>query len=51
MSLIKGGPAFFVALGELRATFGIHIAALAYQFDIDVESDLASILPSEDAAS
>ena len=27
----EGNPSFFVALGELRATFGTHIAALAYQ--------------------
>lgn len=45
----EGGPSFFVALGELRATFGTHIAALAYQYDLDIEADLASILPSPDA--
>ena len=47
----EGSPAFFVALGEMRATFGIHVAALAYQYDIDVEAELASILPSVDATS
>lgn len=42
----EGSPPFFVALGELRATFGTHVAALAYQYGIDVEAELASILPS-----
>lgn len=44
----EGNPSFFVALGELRATFGTHIAALAYQYGLDVEPELASILPSSD---
>lgn len=44
----EGSPSFFVALGELRATFGTHIAALAYQYGLDVEPELASILPSSD---
>ena len=46
----EGGPSFFVALGELRATFGTHIAALAYQYGLDVEPDLSSILPSADGS-
>jgi len=46
----EGSPSFFVALGELRATFGTHIAALAYQYGLDVEPELASILPSSDEA-
>jgi hypothetical protein len=46
----EGSPSFFVALGELRATFGTHIVALAYQYGLDVEADLASILPSSDAS-
>jgi hypothetical protein len=37
-------------LGELRATFGTHLAALAYQYGLDVEPDLGSILPSLDAS-
>jgi hypothetical protein len=41
-------PGFFVALGELRATFGVQIAALAVAYGIDVEDELASILPVED---
>ncbi|WP_371933117.1 DUF6650 family protein [Bradyrhizobium sp. CCGUVB23] len=44
----EGSPSFFVALGELRATFGTHIAALAHQYGLDVEPDLASVLPSTD---
>ena len=47
----EGSPPFFVALGELRATFGTHAAALAYQYGIDIEGELASILPSADDAS
>lgn len=47
----EGSPPFFVALGELRATFGTHVAALAYQYGIDIEGELASILPSADDAS
>lgn len=39
---------FFTALGELRATFGIHIARIAAQHGLDVEKDLASILPDAD---
>jgi hypothetical protein len=33
------------AVGELRGVFGIHIAQLAAQHGLDVEDDLASILP------
>jgi hypothetical protein len=33
------------ALGEMRGVFGIHIAKLAAQYGLDVEDDLASILP------
>lgn len=47
----EGSPPFFVALGELRATFGTHVAALAYQYGVDVEGELASILPPTDDAS
>lgn len=46
----EGAPSFFVAPGELRATLGAHIAALAYQYGLDIEPELASILPSEDAS-
>ncbi len=42
------GNGFLVALGELRATVGTHLAFLATQYGIDVEGDLASVLPAED---
>src|SRR5690606_37385697 len=33
------------SLGELRGVFGIHIAQIAAAFGLDVEDDLAAILP------
>lgn len=36
------------ALGELRGVFGIHIAKLAAEYGLDVEDDLAVILPEAD---
>jgi len=33
------------ALGELRGVFGVHVAQVAAKYGIDVEDDLASILP------
>jgi hypothetical protein len=33
------------AVGELRGTFGIHIACIAASHGLDIEDDLASILP------
>ena len=39
---------FIGALGELRGIFGMHIAKLAAQHGLDIEDDLASILPAED---
>lgn len=36
------------ALGELRGVFGIHIARLAAHYGLDVEDDLASILPIQE---
>lgn len=38
--------AFGSALGELRGTFGIHVAKVAAAFKLDVEDRLASILPA-----
>lgn len=38
----------FTTLGELRAVFGVHIAQLAVKYGIDIEDELASILPIED---
>ena len=34
------------AVGELRGVFGVHIARLAASHGLDVEDDLASILPA-----
>jgi hypothetical protein len=39
------GGGFFVALGTFRATVGQQVALLAAYYDIDVEGDLASVLP------
>lgn len=39
---------FLAALGELRGVIGIHIAKLAAKYKIDIEDDLAVILPEED---
>jgi hypothetical protein len=38
---------FYAALGELRGTFGVHVAKIAGQFKLDVEDRLASILPAD----
>jgi hypothetical protein len=38
---------FFMALGELRATIGQHVALMAVKWEIDVENDLASVLPKD----
>ncbi len=37
---------FGAARGEMRATFGLHIARIATQNGLDVEDDLARILPA-----
>jgi len=37
---------FGSALGELRGTFGVHVASIAAAFKLDVEDRLASILPA-----
>ena len=47
----KVDPEFFAALGELRAIFGREIATLAYLYRVDVEAELASILPPDSNAS
>ncbi len=38
---------FFMALGELRATVGNQVALMAVKWDIDVEKDLARVLPGQ----
>ena len=40
---------FFIALGELRATIGNHVALMAVKWEIDVENDLARVLPEGEA--
>ena len=39
---------FNQALGELRGALGLHVAKLATQYGLDVEADLATILPVAD---
>jgi hypothetical protein len=39
---------FFGALGEMRGAFGVHLAPIAAHFKLDVEDNLASILPAKD---
>ena len=39
---------FNQALGEMRGVFGIHIALIAAQYGLDIEDDLATILPDSD---
>jgi hypothetical protein len=39
---------FNAALGELRGVFGVHLAQLAVLYRLDVEDNLASILPIVD---
>lgn len=41
---------FNSALGELRGVFGVHIAQIAAQHGLNVEDELATILPIEDDA-
>lgn len=38
-------PDMWIALGQLRGVFGIHIARLCALFEIDVDEGLASIFP------
>ncbi len=37
------------AVGELRGVFGIHLAQIAAQLGLDIEDELASILPVSDS--
>ncbi|MBB4100472.1 DUF6650 family protein [Sphingomonas kyeonggiensis] len=41
---------FLDALGQLRAIFGIHIALVAAEFDLEVRGELTNILPPEPKA-
>jgi hypothetical protein len=40
---------FYSKLGIMRGVFGVHIALIASAYGLDVEADLASILPDVDA--
>lgn len=42
----EGSPGFFTALGAFRAIVGLQVAHLAAHYDIDVEGDLAAVLPN-----
>jgi hypothetical protein len=46
--LDRYGAGFFTALGELRARVGVQIAILAVRYEIELEAELASIVPLED---
>jgi hypothetical protein len=39
------GPGFFVALGALRATVGHQVALLAAYYDLNIEGELAGVVP------
>ena len=39
---------FFMALGAFRATVGYQVALLAGHYNLDVEGDLADVLPTLD---
>ena len=39
---------FMDALGQLRGIFGIHLAQLAARYGLDIEDDLAQIIPESD---
>ena len=41
---------FVSALGELRGVTGVLIAEMAARYDLEVEDDLASIIPGDPAA-
>jgi hypothetical protein len=36
------------AIGELRGVVGVHVAQLAVRYGLDVEDELAQILPTAD---
>lgn len=38
---------FHAAIGELRGVFGVHVAQIATKYGLDLEEELASILPAE----
>jgi hypothetical protein len=38
---------FYDALGKLRAVVGLHVALLSTKFGIDIEHELAAIIPPD----
>jgi hypothetical protein len=40
--------AFYSAVGEMRGTIGIQLARIAAHFKLDIEDELATILPAMD---
>lgn len=42
-----GSWTFYSALGEMRGTFGVHLARIATRFRLDVEDEFAMILPAK----
>ena len=41
---------FFIGLGRLRSVFGQQLAVLSYLYGVDIEEQLAAILPPESGA-
>lgn len=39
---------FISAIGQLRGVFGVHLAQIAAQYGLDIEGELASIIPGQD---
>lgn len=38
---------FHAAIGEMRGVFGVHVAQIATKYGLDIEDDLALILPGD----
>jgi hypothetical protein len=41
------GPLFMTCLGELRAIFGVHVAQIAYAYDLEITGELSTIIPPD----
>jgi len=39
---------FYSALGEMRGVFGVHLAKIAAAFKLNIEDELAKVLPAKD---
>lgn len=48
MNGMRGEWMLMSALGEIRGVFGIHVAQIAAEYGLDVEDDLASIMPANE---